>query len=154
MQQLISPLGHTSLKVIPQEKVSSLNLLQKKLNDVIKNYGEGLMLHHQEALYFAGRSKFLLKLKKHLDAEAKVISYIPGKGKYSGMLGSLLVETPEGLRFKIGSGFTDKQRMTPPEIGCIITYKYFGKTSKGLPRFASFIRIRHPKNLIAAHLKE
>jgi len=58
------------------------------------------------------------------------------------MLGSLMVETPEGLRFRIGSGFTDPQRRSPPPIGAIITYRYNGKTEKGIPRFARFLRVR------------
>lgn len=143
MKQLLAAYPTSSLKIIPQKKIASLSKLQSTLDKVVNNQGEGLMLHHQNALYHSGRSKDLMKLKKHYDDEAKVIAHITGKGKYAGMLGSLLVETPTGITFKIGSGFTDQQRMTPPEIGCIITYKYFGKTSKGLPRFASFMRIRY-----------
>ena len=58
------------------------------------------------------------------------------------MLGALLVENGDGLRFRIGTGFKDKDRKNPPPIGTVITYKYFGKTNKGLPRFASFLRKR------------
>jgi len=71
-----------------------------------------------------------------------VISHIAGKGKYQDMLGSLLVEMPVGLQFRIGSGFTDQQRSNPPAIGKTITYTYHGKTQKGIPKFASFLRIR------------
>ena len=60
------------------------------------------------------------------------------------MLGALVVETPEGLRFKLGSGFTDAQRENPPEIGSLVTYKYTGKTANGVPRFASFLRAYRP----------
>jgi len=41
---------------------------------------------------------------------------------------------------KIGTGFSDAQRENPPEIGCIITFKYYGLTSKGNPRFPVFLR--------------
>jgi DNA ligase-1 len=58
------------------------------------------------------------------------------------MMGSLLVETPTGLRFKLGTGFRDVERANPPPIGSIVTYKYFGVTRKNTPRFASFLRIR------------
>ena len=77
------------------------------------------------------------------DAEATVIEHLPGKGKYTGMLGAILVETNEGLRFKIGSGFSDAERETPPPIGSVITYKYYGVSSNGTPRFASFLRLRN-----------
>ena len=84
----------------------------------------------------------LLKLKTYLDAEARVIKHIPGTGKYKNMLGSILVETADKKRFRIGTGFSDEERKHPPAIGSLITYKYFGLTSNGIPRFASFVRVR------------
>lgn len=48
------------------------------------------------------------------------------------------------IRFKIGSGFSDKDRASPPPIGTIITYKYYGLTKKGLPRFPVFLRVYSP----------
>ena len=83
-----------------------------------------------------------MKLKKYEDAEANVIDHIPGKGKYKGQLGSLLVTNGEEITFKIGTGFSDQQRQTPPKIGAVITYRYTGKTQKNVPRFASFMRVR------------
>jgi DNA ligase-1 len=56
----------------------------------------------------------------------------------------MLVETDDQRRFKLGTGFSDLERANPPPIGSIITYRYFGLTQKGTPRFASFLRIRHP----------
>ncbi len=80
------------------------------------------------------------------------------------MLGSLTVETPDGVRFKIGTGFTDKERKKPPPMGSLITYKYRtpgmslnsvsppmgslitykyrGFTKTGKPKFPSFWRVR------------
>jgi DNA ligase-1 len=55
------------------------------------------------------------------------------------------VRTIEGKTFKIGSGFTDKQRTSPPQIGAIITYKYNGLTDRGIPRFARFWRTKLPQ---------
>ena len=116
--------------------------LQRKLKQVVRDGGEGLMLHRADARYVTGRSDALLKLKPLLDMEAKVIAYVPGKGKFDGMLGSLEVESPEGKRFRIGTGFKDDVRKNPPPIGSIVTYQYRGLTKKGLPRFASFLRVR------------
>lgn len=104
--------------------------------------GEGLMLHHREARYRAGRSEDLLKFKPYEDAEARVVGHTAGRGKYRGMLGALIVETPEGLRFRIGTGFSDSRRATPPPIGAWITYRYNGRTGNGVPRFARFLRVR------------
>ena len=130
------------LRLVRQERVSSRKALMQKLNRMTKAGAEGLMLHRMDAPYRGKRSNDLLKLKPYMDAEATVIAHLPGKGKYSGLLGALLVETPNGVQFRIGTGFNDRQRKTPPPVGSLITYQYRGLTRKGTPRFASFLRIR------------
>lgn len=143
LEQIINNINVSHVQLIKQFKVSTHEILMKKLDDIVNQGGEGLMLHLASSLYKSGRSDDLLKLKKYFDAEAVVIKHIAGKGKYKGMLGSLLVETADKKRFKIGSGFSDAERKNPPATGSIITYKYFGKTSRGIPRFASFLHIRN-----------
>ena len=100
------------------------------------------MLHLASADHHAGRSGDLLKVKPYLDAEARVVAHLPGKGKYRGSLGALLLETDSGLRFKVGTGFSDAQRRNPPPLGAWVSYRYHGFTKNGIPRFASFLRIR------------
>ncbi|RZI96564.1 MAG: DNA ligase, partial [Rubrivivax sp.] len=51
------------------------------------------------------------------------------------------LQTPEGLRFKLGTGFSDAQRRDPPPVGATVTYRYRDLTSSGKPRFASFLRV-------------
>ena len=63
-----------------------------------------------------------------------MIGYVPGKGKYTGMMGALRVETADGKRFQIGTGFKDAVRANPPAIGTLITYTYRGLTKNGLPQ--------------------
>lgn len=104
--------------------------------------GEGLMLHRGAALYQPGRSNDILKLKTHEDAEAQVLGFEPGKGKYQGLVGALLVQTPQGLRFKLGSGLSDAQRRHPPPVGSWVSYRYRGLNNSGVPRFATFLRVR------------
>jgi DNA ligase-1 len=107
------------------------------------------MLHNGNAMYRAGRTIDLLKVKRFEDAEALVIAHLPGKGKYHNMLGALLVKTHDGKQFRIGSGFSDAERRHPPPIGSSITYQYTGFTRKGIPKFASFQRIRScPESLV------
>jgi DNA ligase-1 len=101
-----------------------------------------LVLHRGSSLYQGGRNSDVLKVKPYEDAEAKVIGHEPGQGKHAQRLGALMVETPQGLRFKLGTGFTDAQRENPPAVGQWVTYRYRGLTDKGVPRFASFKRIR------------
>jgi len=130
------------LLMIKQKKIGNENDLFDYLDEVIAQKGEGLMLHHQDALYRVGRVNHLMKLKKYQDAEAIVIEHIQGKGKFTHMLGALKVKTANGIIFKIGSGFSNALRKNPPAIGTKITYKFYGKTQNGVPRFASFMRIR------------
>lgn len=141
LQQLFkTAIPHITLvqqKIITDEK--TLNTL---LNAVVKQGGEGLMLHRANSYYQGNRSDDLIKLKPFQDAEAIVVDYIPGKGQFTGIMGSLQVRTLEGKMFRIGSGFSIAERRSPPAIGSNITYRYNGLTRKGLPRFARFLRIR------------
>jgi DNA ligase-1 len=142
LQVLTDAVASPYLQVVPQFKLANKSQLMHKLDELVALGAEGLMLHHQAAYYEDGRSANLLKLKKFQDAEARVIAHIAGKGKYTNILGSLLVELDNGLKFKIGSGFSDEQRAEPPPIGAVITFKYYGLTARGIPRFASFLRIK------------
>lgn len=142
MQQLTAQINSPYLVMIKQYKIKQLAQLEHELNKVIAAKGEGLMLHYANAYYHAGRSSNIMKLKKHQDAEAKVIAHISGKGKYQGMLGALQVKTSAGVIFRIGSGFSDIERANPPPIGSIVTFKYNGITQAGIPRFARFWRVR------------
>ena len=130
------------VQAAPQWKEASEASLQKRLQRTIKDGGEGLMLHKGSAPYRSGRGDDVLKLKPLDDAEAQVIGHLPGKGKYAGMTGALLVRTPEGQQFKLGSGLSDAERRAPPAIGSWVTYRYRGLHDSGLPRFASFWRER------------
>jgi len=142
MKELTRKAMSAHLIMIKQFKLKNTDQLENTLRTIIANKGEGLMVHRDSAYYHVGRTTNIMKLKRHQDAEATVIEYIGGKGKYQGMLGSLKVKTATGIVFKIGSGFSDDERANPPPIGSIITYKYNGKTQAGIPRFARFFRIR------------
>jgi DNA ligase 1 len=130
------------LKAVEQYRLNDEAALDARLKKVVAKGGEGLMLHRADALYVTGRSDVLLKMKPAQDAEATVVAHTPGRGKFWGKLGALEVETPEGVRFKLGTGLTDAQRKNPPAIGSVVTYRYRDVTPGGKPRFASFLRVR------------
>lgn len=142
MRRIVAEAGLSQLQAVEQLRVADQQALRHKFHEVVKGGGEGLMLHRADALYRAGRSDDLLKLKPWDDAEAVVVAHLPGKGKYAGKLGALLVELPNGRHLRIGGGFSDAQRDHPPTVGMTITYRYRGLTGKGLPRFATFLRVR------------
>jgi DNA ligase-1 len=141
LERLSAGLDNPHVGLVAQNRVADHDALMTRLERVAAAGGEGLMLHRRDAPYRPGRSDDLLKVKPYLEAEARVIDHLPGRGKYQGMLGSLLVELPAGRRFRVGTGFTDAERQAPPPIGSLITFKYFGLTRTGLPRFASFLRV-------------
>lgn len=130
------------LQMIEQFRLPDEAALQRRLKEVVRAGGEGLMLHRAAAPYTTGRSAVLLKLTPWHDAEARVVAHLPGKGKYAGMLGALRVEMPNGKRFALGSGLTDEQRRHPPPPGTQVTYRYRALTRNGLPRFPHFLRVR------------
>ncbi len=141
--EIVKQANIPNLKAVVQFRVRDEAELNKKLKQVVAHGGEGLMLHRADAQYITGRNDALLKLKPLFDAEATVVAHTLGRGKYKGKLGALVVETPEGVRFKLGTGFTDAQRENPPKIGSLVTYTYRDKTKTGKPKFASFLRARN-----------
>ena len=143
MRQLTRDTGSYHLAMVEQRPAADHEALLADLDRVLAAGGEGLMLHHGDSVYQAGRTAALLKVKTFQDAEATVVDYTTGKGKYQGQVGALVVETEAGRRFKLGSGLSDAERTDPPPLGSTVTYKFYGLTSTGLPRFASFLRIRN-----------
>lgn len=143
LQLLAGRLQVRWLQAVQHFRLNSNDALHQELGRVVRSGGEGLMLNRADARYRARRSDAIVKLKPAYDAEAVVVGYLPGKGKYQGMTGSLLVKTPEGVHFRVGSGLKDSDRHSPPPIGSTITYGYSGKTSSGKPRFPRYLRVRH-----------
>lgn len=139
--------------ILPVEQLtlSTNHQLTQLLVKVTQHGAEGLMLHKSNSKFQSGRSDDLLKLKPYMDSEALVLAHIEGKGKYSGLLGSLLVqgEDKQGnkVTFKIGTGFSDSERVNPPAIGSLITFTFHGYTKNGVPRFASFLRKAKVQNV-------
>ena len=147
LQALVNAVNQPWLQTVEQVRGSTHAALMQQLDQVVRAGGEGLMLHRAQALYRAQRSDDLLKVKTHEDAEARVIGHEPGKGRLAGMVGALLVETGDGLRFRLGSGLSDALRRNPPPVGSWVTYRYRGTHDSGLPRFATLVRVRSDADL-------
>lgn len=142
LQSLLATAEIPTLRAIAQTRVRDRAALDARLQAVIAAGGEGLVLHRASAHYRGGRSDDLLKYKPADDAEARVIGYRPGQGKYTGLVGALLVEDAHGRRFALGSGLSDADRRRPPPVGSRVTFRYNGLTAKGTPRFARYLRMR------------
>ncbi|MCE3046734.1 DNA ligase [Helicobacter kayseriensis] len=146
LQDYLSLHSSPFIRIIPQTQVTSLKELQQTLQEITKLGGEGIVVRNKTTPYYTGRKKDSMKLKSYQDRECKIIQYIKGNGKLQEMMGSFLCQDNEKI-IKIGSGMDEKFRKDPPPIGTIITYKFFGLTQKGNPRFPTFLRIRTDINL-------
>ncbi|WP_122861961.1 DNA ligase [Campylobacter showae] len=155
-----NPQAGQNLKIIKQIKVKDNAEFEAFAEQIVAKGGEGAVAREPNAPYERKRSKNALKYKKFKDAECEVTAINAGTGKYAGLMGSVtckalsaagsssdeqndeLLQPASGVKFKIGSGFSDEERANPPKIGSIITYKYQNLTAKGLPRFPVFLRVR------------
>src|SRR5690606_23918904 len=138
----VSALARPWVQAAPQWRVDGHATLMAQLRAHERGGAEGLMLRRDDAPYRGGRSGDLLKVKSHEDAEARVVGHLPGQGRLQGLTGALLVETPAGQRFRLGSGLPDALRRDPPALGSTVTYRFNGTHPSGLPRFARFWRVR------------
>ena len=159
--QLVNDINVSYIKPIAQHRLENNAALSSMLETYVNAGAEGVMLHRADAMFGDGRTDNLLKLKPYMDAEAIVLAHLPGKGKYTGMLGALKVQLKvtsiehevddvsatvfKPIVFKIGTGFTDDERKNSPKIGDVITFKYHGLSKNNIPRFASFLRIKESK---------
>jgi DNA ligase-1 len=142
LQAIERDAGADWIRVVPQRRVADRDQLDTLFREVVGQGGEGLMLHRADAHWAPGRSEALLKMTPFEDAEATVVGHLPGRGRLRGKLGALAVIDSEGRRFRVGSGFTDAQRLSPPAVGALITYRFRERTPRGQPRFPVFVRER------------
>jgi DNA ligase-1 len=133
------------LQAVAQARLADAAAVQRRLNEVVAAGGEGLVLHRADALWAPGRSDALRKLKPMPDEDGTVLAHVAGKGKYEGRMGALMLQTPDGQRFALGTGFGDAMRSNPPPVGAVVSYRYRDRTATGLPKFASFLRLREPE---------
>ena len=145
LQSVIEAARQPWLLRVEQSFVDTAAALQQRLDALVRDGAEGLVLHRADALWQPGRTQALFKFKPEPDAEAQVVGHLPGKGRYTGVTGALQVRTPEGVIFALGSGLSDALRRNPPEVGSWVTYRYRERTPKGVPRFATFVRVRAPE---------
>jgi DNA ligase-1 len=94
--------------------------------------GEGVMLNEANSLYEVKRSKHLIKLKRVKEYELPVVGFLEGKGKYTGMVGSILVDY-KGQHVAVGSGLTDDDRAyiwdnQEAYLGSIVELDSFGES--------------------------
>ena len=141
-EDIVNAVNHNQFKTAQHQLIASTEHLNDYYELKIAKQAEGIMVINGESHYQNNRSNDLIKRKPLFDAEATVVGFTAGKGKFKGLMGALVVQDPTGREFKIGTGFDMSQRANPPEVGEMITYQFNGLTKNGLPRFARFLRVR------------
>ena len=137
-------------RVLHQDRCRGIQHLRDELHRITSLGGEGLMLRQPGSRYEVGRSSTLVKAKLLLELDAQVVEHLAGQGRHRGRMGALLVQLANGLRFNVGTGFTDAQRETPPVIGSVVSVQYQELTDRGVPRFPSFVRVRRDVTSLVA----
>lgn len=154
-------------KQIPLTMDNHVDYLNTFTKHVIEAGGEGAVVRNPYAYYETSgdtgrRSHNILKIKPRDDAEATVIGWTAGKGKYLGMMGSLELDF-DGVPLSL-SGFTNREREleglaadwafnNPGKvcdeehccsfaIGMKVSFKYRGLTRDGVPMEAAYWRKR------------
>jgi DNA ligase-1 len=140
---------------LPQIKVKNMEHAYEFYKHIITSNGEGIVLKDSNSLYEHKRSHKLLKWKPVPTAEAKVIGFLEGTGKYKNKLGTFLVSN--GKEFHLSGKMTDQFRSqyvfknhkldrilsdSVPHMNDYVTYEYMTLTSHGIPRQAVFVGLR------------
>ena len=139
LEQWLKNNPNKNIKIIPQIKCKNQEHLEIYLKELLDKKAEGIILKNPNKDYFQGRSDDILKVKKFFDDEGMVIAQNYKNEKFK----SLKIELKNKVVFNLGGGFSNQQRLNPPQIGDIITFKYYGFTKNQKPKFASFLRIRN-----------
>ena len=142
-------------------EVENIEHMKSFYQGILDMGGEGIMLKNPWSEYEGKRSNHLLKYKPSLDAEAIIVDYKEGTGKYKGKLGAFvckplinkgnyqIIDTDENHEFAT-SGMNDSIRASYKQthpIGTIITIGYTSFTDTGKFRFARYMRVRDDVDL-------
>ncbi|KAG8343113.1 putative DNA ligase [Trypanosoma vivax] len=102
---------------------------------------EGIIIRRPSFPYEHGKRSFgLFKYKEMQDSEYRIVSLIPGKGKFEGCLGAFLCETEDGTRFNATPKTTYANRKElwnrrQELVGQFLTVQYQQLTPQNVPRF-------------------
>lgn len=138
------------LRLVPQFEIITTECLDASalLTQATSMGWEGIMLKDVDAPYYSGRrSRAWLKLKEQTTYDCKVVGFQPGKGRYDGAAGALLILSPKGKVVAVGSGLTDDQRLEIYDhpgrwVGQMVEVACQEFTPSGSMRHPVFVRVR------------
>lgn len=139
LETLTKALGRSSgIRNVRQVRLRSGAQLRSMFRRIVAAGGEGVVVARADGKYTRGRSADKIKIKGRPDAEATVVAHERGpKGRPV-----LVLQTPDGVKFKVGAGL--KSGVTAADIprGSQVTYEYENMSQRGVPQQASFVAKR------------
>lgn len=116
-------------------------------SEIFDRGGEGVVIKNMQADYAKGRRSFtMMKYKRTITYDLKVVDMVEGTGKYKGACGALVVRFSGNRNINVGIGLTDEQRKLfwlnkNLAMGRIAEIEAMRLTASGLlrePRFKGF----------------
>ena len=147
MHQLVcSDMYGKHIRYVPARGVHSLDKDKEIHNDFLQQGYEGSILR-LDGPYKCGRSYDLMKFKDFSDTEAKIVSWVEGKGKRRGTIGKFIAVDSDGIRFgmPVMDNFKYLQKnfkAMQDWVGKTATFTYFERTKAGSYRHPLFKAIR------------
>lgn len=142
---------HTFL--VPQYFAYTWSEIDKAAERIWNAGGEGLVVRDPSVGYLPGkRNETMMKVKKDISYDLKVLSLQEGTGKYTGMVGALVCQFRDGKEVVVGTGLTDAQRKRwwseffyDEVVGKIVQIDAMSESTKGVLREPRFKGIRLDK---------
>lgn len=109
-------------------EVSSVDDAKKVFEKYLADGQEGIILKTMNGIWENKRTKSQIKFKGVYDCDLLCVKWEEGTGKYSGVLGSLALESSDGkVKVSVGTGLNDTMRksLTPKDVeGKVVAVKY------------------------------
>lgn len=144
------------IKIVKHKIVRSSDEIHNFYNLCLDKGLEGLVLKEPDHYYKRSRSNLWMKMKEVNTIDVRVIDFKEGEDRLTGMLGALIVELNNGVKARVGSGFTDKMRKSMwnnrtgknSMYGRIIEIEFHERTKDGSLRHARYIKTRPDKSTL------
>lgn len=151
MQQILAEhdISEDVVKVVRTVKIVDDAEMAQLYDEFLEQGYEGMMVR-SNAAYQQKRTVNLLKRKEWLDDEYEIIDIVEGVGNRSGMMGKIIMVTPEGESFEADASglggheaYVEMLQNREAYIGLYATVKYQNLTpDRKVPRFGKVIAIR------------
>ena len=115
------------LQIVEYTVPKNLSALQELAQSLVNQGYEGMYLKSPTHLYYPGkRVNDAIKLKLRPTVDLLCIDMEEGEGKYTGLIGSLVLKDRKGRLVKVGSGLTDSDRNQSKDyyVGKVIEVEY------------------------------